>query len=100
MPKSVDMRPQPLSPYAVSKLAAEHYCACWTHVYGLQTIALRYFNVFGPRQDPTSAYAAVIPAFVSRITSCQFSLFGLNFAVGMSRSQSSTNGRFHVVCSW
>ena len=67
MPKKVDMCPQPLSPYAVSKLAAEHYCACWSHVYGLQTVSLRYFNVFGPRQDPHGAYAAVIPAFVSRM---------------------------------
>ncbi len=67
LPKREDMRPQPLSPYAVSKLAAEHYCACWAHVYGLQTISLRYFNVFGPRQDPGSAYAAVIPAFVSHM---------------------------------
>ncbi len=67
MPKKPDMRPQPLSPYAVSKLAAEHYCTCWWHVYGLQTICLRYFNVFGPRQDPHGAYAAVIPAFVSRM---------------------------------
>jgi len=67
LPKRIDMRPQPLSPYAVSKLAAEHYCACWSHVYGLSTVSLRYFNVFGPRQDPTSAYAAVIPAFVSRM---------------------------------
>lgn len=67
MPKTVDMRPMPLSPYAVSKLAAELYCSCWSHVYGLQTISLRYFNVFGPRQDPFGAYAAVIPAFVSRM---------------------------------
>jgi len=67
MPKTVDMRPQPLSPYAVSKLAAEYYCSCWTHVYGLPTISLRYFNVFGPRQDPNSPYAAVIPAFLSRM---------------------------------
>ncbi len=67
LPKSVDMRPEPLSPYAVSKLAGEHYCACWYHVYGLQTISLRYFNVFGPRQDPKGMYAAVIPAFVSRM---------------------------------
>ena len=67
LPKTIEMRPQPLSPYAVSKLAAEHYCACWAHVYGLQTVSLRYFNVFGPRQDPASAYAAVIPAFVSRM---------------------------------
>jgi UDP-glucose 4-epimerase len=67
LPKREDMCPQPLSPYAVSKLAAEHYCACWARVYGLQTVALRYFNVFGPRQDPKGAYAAVIPAFVSRM---------------------------------
>lgn len=67
MPKTVDMLPAPLSPYAVSKLAAEHYCTVWTHVYGLETISLRYFNVFGPRQDPNSAYAAVIPAFVTRL---------------------------------
>ena len=67
LPKREDMRPQPLSPYAVSKLAAEHYCACCSHVYGLQTVSLRYFNVFGPRQDPKGAYAAVIPAFVSRM---------------------------------
>lgn len=67
MPKTVDMRPLPLSPYAVSKLAAEYYCTCWTHVYGLPTVSLRYFNVFGPRQDPDSPYAAVIPAFVSRM---------------------------------
>ena len=67
LPKYVDMRPQPLSPYAVSKLAAEHYCTCWSHVYGLSTVSLRYFNVFGPRQDPKGAYAAVIPAFVSRM---------------------------------
>jgi nucleoside-diphosphate-sugar epimerase len=67
MPKTVDMQPQPLSPYAVSKLAGEHYCKVWCHVYGLETISLRYFNVFGPRQDPHSDYAAVIPAFVSRM---------------------------------
>ncbi len=67
LPKREDMRPVPLSPYAVSKLAAEHYCMCWSHVYGLQTVSLRYFNVFGPRQDPASDYAAVIPAFVSRM---------------------------------
>ncbi len=67
LPKTVDMRPQPLSPYAASKLAAEYYCSVWSHVYGLQAISLRYFNVFGPRQDPGGPYAAVIPAFVSRL---------------------------------
>lgn len=59
------LQPQPLSPYGVSKLAAEYYCQVFTHVYGLETVALRYFNVFGPRQDETSQYAAVIPKFIS-----------------------------------
>lgn len=67
LPKVEHMSPQPLSPYAVSKLAAEYYCSCFSHVYGLETISLRYFNIFGPRQDPNSAYAAAIPAFVSRM---------------------------------
>ncbi|MBN1562318.1 MAG: SDR family oxidoreductase [Anaerolineae bacterium] len=63
--KSEDMTPQPLSPYAVAKLAAEQYCQVFTEVYGLETVTVRYFNVFGPRQDPLSAYAAVIPKFVT-----------------------------------
>jgi UDP-glucose 4-epimerase len=67
LPKREDMTPRPLSPYAVSKLTGEYYCSVFSHVYGLQTVSLRYFNVFGPRQDPQSAYAAVIPAFVSRM---------------------------------
>jgi nucleoside-diphosphate-sugar epimerase len=57
----------PLSPYGVSKLAAEKYCAAFTASYGLETVALRYFNVFGPRQSPDSDYAAVIPQFISRL---------------------------------
>jgi nucleoside-diphosphate-sugar epimerase len=65
LPKAEDMKPVPLSPYAVSKLAGEHYCQVFYQVYGLETVALRYFNVFGPRQDPTSQYAAVIPRFVT-----------------------------------
>lgn len=67
LPKHEQMPPAPLSPYAASKLAAEHYCTCFAHVYGLQTISLRYFNVFGPRQDPASDYAAAIPAFVAHM---------------------------------
>ncbi len=67
MPKTEDMLPKPLSPYAVSKLAAEKYCQVFTRLYGLETVALRYFNVFGPRQDPTSQYSAVIPKFISAI---------------------------------
>lgn len=71
LPKVESIAPQPLSPYAVSKLAAEHYCLAFAHCYGLQTISLRYFNVFGPRQDPASQYAAAIPAFVSRMLAGQ-----------------------------
>ena len=63
------MMPSPLSPYAVSKLAAERYCLVWAGVYGLPAVALRYFNVFGPRQDPASDYAAVIPRFATAILS-------------------------------
>jgi nucleoside-diphosphate-sugar epimerase len=67
LPKREDMVAMPLSPYAASKLAGEQYCLCCAQVYGLETVSLRYFNVFGPRQDPKSDYAAVIPAFVSRM---------------------------------
>ncbi|MDH7598824.1 MAG: SDR family oxidoreductase [Sedimentisphaerales bacterium] len=67
LPKVESMPPNPLSPYAVGKLAGEYYCAVFSQVYGLQTISLRYFNVFGPNQDPTSQYAAAIPAFVTAI---------------------------------
>lgn len=59
--------PQPLSPYAVSKLTGEHLCAVQTHVHGLETVSLRYFNVYGPGQDPASAYAAAIPKFAARL---------------------------------
>jgi nucleoside-diphosphate-sugar epimerase len=65
LPKIETMRPAPLSPYAVSKLAGEHYCQIFAGAYGLETVCLRYFNVFGPRQDPASEYAAVIPRFVT-----------------------------------
>ena len=65
LPKVETMRPMPLSPYAVSKLAGEHYCQVFTGAYGLETVCLRYFNVFGPYQDPQSEYAAVIPRFVT-----------------------------------
>jgi UDP-glucose 4-epimerase len=59
------MPPRPLSPYGVAKLAGEYYCQAFTEVYCLETVCLRYFNVFGPRQDPTSQYAAVIPLFIT-----------------------------------
>ncbi|MER3445990.1 MAG: LPS biosynthesis protein WbpP [Candidatus Dadabacteria bacterium] len=64
LPLQEDQKPSPISPYAVSKLAGEYYCAVFSKIYGLETISLRYFNVFGPRQDPQSKYAAVIPKFI------------------------------------
>ncbi len=64
LPKKEDMFPRPKSPYAVGKMAAESYVRIFYEIYGLETVSLRYFNVFGPRQDPDSQYAAVIPLFV------------------------------------
>lgn len=64
LPKEEQMTPSPLSPYAVSKVTGEYYCKAFHRVYGLETVALRYFNVYGRRQDPASQYAAVIPRFV------------------------------------
>ena len=65
LPKREDMATLPISPYAVGKLAAESYCRAFSEVYDLETVCLRYFNVFGPRQDPLSQYAAVIPNFIT-----------------------------------
>lgn len=61
------MKPMPLSPYAVNKLATEYYAKVFSHIYGLETVAMRYFNIFGPRQNPKSEYAAVIPKFITDI---------------------------------
>ena len=65
VPKREDMLPEPISPYAVAKLTGEKYCQVFARTYGLETVCLRYFNVFGPRQDPGSAYAAFIPVFIT-----------------------------------
>jgi nucleoside-diphosphate-sugar epimerase len=65
LPKREDMLPAPKSPYAVTKLAGERYCRVFAEVFGLETVCLRYFNVFGPRQDPSSQYSAVIPLFIT-----------------------------------
>jgi UDP-N-acetylglucosamine/UDP-N-acetyl-alpha-D-glucosaminouronate 4-epimerase len=65
LPKVETMPPEPLSPYAISKLAAEQYARAFHRLYGLPTVGLRYFNVFGPRQDPGSEYAAVVPKFIT-----------------------------------
>jgi UDP-glucose 4-epimerase len=67
LPKTEDMTPNPLSPYAVTKLTGEYYCLAFQGVYSLDTVCLRYFNVYGPRQDPNSQYAAVIPKFITSI---------------------------------
>ena len=67
LPKHEDMIPRPLSPYGVSKLVGEMYCRVFYEVYGLPTVSLRYFNIFGPYQDPKSQYAAVVPIFITRL---------------------------------
>ncbi len=67
MPKHEEMPLEPLSPYALSKCAGERLLAIWARHYGLRTVALRYFNIFGPRQDPASDYAAVVPSFILRM---------------------------------
>ena len=68
LPKREDMSQMPISPYGVSKLAAEQYCSAFSRVYDLETVALRYFNVFGPRQNPNSQYSAAIPKFLRAAT--------------------------------
>ena len=67
LPKREDMRPDPLSPYAVAKLVGEYYCQVFSRVYGMETVSLRYFNVFGPRQDPGSQYSGVISRFITAL---------------------------------
>ena len=68
LPKVEHMAPDPLSPYAVAKLVGEYYCRVFTRVYGLETVSLRYFNVFGPRQDPGSQYSGVVSRFISALS--------------------------------
>ncbi|MGD9564094.1 MAG: SDR family oxidoreductase [Pyrinomonadaceae bacterium] len=67
LPKVETMRPEPLSPYAAAKLMGEYYCRVFYEVYGLETLSLRYFNVFGPRQNPSSAYSGVISRFIDAL---------------------------------
>jgi len=110
LPKREDMTPNPLSPYAVAKLAGENYCQVFRQVYGLPTVSLRYFNVYGPRQDPESPYAAVIPKFVSRIKSGQppviygdglqtrdFTFVGDAVAANILAAESDACGVFNVA---
>ncbi|MES1207498.1 MAG: SDR family oxidoreductase [Pseudomonadota bacterium] len=115
LPKIETMRPSPLSPYAVSKLAGEHYCAVFAGAYGLETVSLRYFNVFGPRQDPTSEYAAVIPRFITAALANQgVTVFGdgtqsrdfcfidntveANLAAAAAPAAAVSGGVFNVAC--
>jgi UDP-glucose 4-epimerase len=67
LPKREEMTPQPLSPYALSKLVGEHYASVFKQIYGFEIVSLRYFNIFGPRQDPESQYAAVVPRFITAL---------------------------------
>jgi UDP-glucose 4-epimerase len=67
LPKTEEMPPQPLSPYAAAKLVGEYYCQVWTRTYNFETVCLRYFNIFGPRQDPSSTYSGVISRFISAL---------------------------------
>src|SRR4030095_10539054 len=67
LPKTEEMAPNPLSPYALQKLVGERYCKLYYDLYGLETVSLRYFNVFGPDQDPHSEYSAVIPKFITKL---------------------------------
>lgn len=77
LPKVETMPPNPLSPYAVAKLTGEYYARVFSHVYGLETVSLRYFNIFGPRQDPTSPYSGVLSRFITALlTGEQTVIFG------------------------
>lgn len=71
LPKHEDLPPHPLSPYALQKFVGERYCRIYWELYGLETVSLRYFNVFGPHQDPHSEYAAVIPKFIAALLANQ-----------------------------
>ncbi|MCX6003454.1 MAG: SDR family oxidoreductase [Chloroflexi bacterium] len=109
LPEKEDMTPDPQSPYAVNKMAAEHYCVVFNKVYGLPTACLRYFNVYGPRQNPDSQYAAVIPKFIQSITagkspvifgdgeqSRDFTFVKDVVAANIQAAESQANGVFNI----
>ncbi|HEX8493568.1 MAG TPA: SDR family oxidoreductase [Pyrinomonadaceae bacterium] len=109
LPKKEEMRPEPLSPYAVAKLVGEYYCQVFNRVYNLETVSLRYFNVFGPRQDPSSQYSGVISRFISALLSNQQPvIFGdgeqsrdftyiANVVAANMRAAETTSGVGHVI---
>jgi UDP-glucose 4-epimerase len=109
------MPPAPISPYGASKLAGEYYCQVYAAAYGLETVCLRYFNVFGPRQDPKSEYAAVIPKFITvALGGGQPRIFGdgtqsrdfchidnvieANFKAASAPAQKVSGGVFNIAC--
>ncbi len=111
LPKKEDMKPNPKSPYAVTKLTGEHYCRVFSEVYGLHATCLRYFNVFGPKQNPKSQYAAVIPIFITRILNNQSpTIYGdgsqtrdFTFVKDVVKAnllaiKSETQGIFNIAC--
>lgn len=111
LPKSEEMPVNPLSPYAVTKATGEFYCKVFKEIYGLQTISLRYFNVFGPRQDPNSQYAAVIPKFITAILkgeppiifgdgeqSRDFSFIKHVVSANILACKSNKTGIFNIAC--
>jgi len=115
LPKVESMPPAPISPYGGSKLAGEYYCQVYARAYGLETVCLRYFNVFGPRQDPKSEYAAVIPKFItSALAGQQPRIFGdgsqsrdfchidnvveANFKAASADARQVSGGVFNIAC--
>jgi nucleoside-diphosphate-sugar epimerase len=112
IPKTEDMIPIPKSPYAVSKLTGEYYCKVFSEIYGLKTVSLRYFNIFGPRQDPNSEYAAVIPKFITRVLNKEapiiygdgkqtrdFTYVKDTVQANVKAMESNAEGVFNVACN-
>lgn len=112
LPKVEDMPVNPLSPYAITKMTGEYYCKVFQELYGLQTVSLRYFNVFGPRQNPNSQYAAVIPKFITSIMndespviygdgeqSRDFSFVKHVVDANILSCESDKTGTFNVACN-
>ncbi len=115
LPSVETATPSPRSPYAVSKLAGEHYCRVFTQVYGMATVTLRYFNVYGPRQRPDSAYAAVIPLFIAAFSAGQQPIIHgdgqqsrdftfvddvveANLAAARAPAEAAAGGVFNIAC--